>query len=153
MRGVDLSAEMVKVARRLNPDITFEQADMSALHQPDDSVAGIVLFYSIIHIEREDVTSALKEMNRVLYPGGRLLMAFHGGEDTVHRDEWYGQAVSIDFRFFRGDEMVDYLVAAGFDDIKVVQREPYEFEYPTHRCYVTAKETESVAQTVGATGV
>ena len=138
MRGLDLSAEMVRVASRLNPDIPFEQGDMSALTLPDDSLAGVVLFYSIIHIEREDVTRALQAMKQVLYPGGQLFMAFHGGQEIVHRDEWYGHAVSIDFRFFRGDEMVGYLEAAGFDDIKAAQREPYDFEYPTHRFYISA---------------
>src|ERR1700686_2274143 len=48
MRGIDLSAAMVRVASRLNPDIAFEQGDMSALKMPDDSLAGVVLFYSII---------------------------------------------------------------------------------------------------------
>ena len=138
MRGLDLSSSMVKVAGQLNPDITFEQGDMANLSLTDDSIAGIVLFYSIIHLEKELVTAALAGMKRVLCPGGSLFMAFHGGEGKVHRDEWYGQPVSIDFRFFRGDEMTANLEAAGFVDIKVEEREPYEFEYPTHRCYVTA---------------
>jgi hypothetical protein len=34
--------------------------------------------------------------------------------------------------------MVGYLEAAGFDDIKAAQREPYDFEYPTHRFYISA---------------
>lgn len=138
VHGLDLSLKMVQAARRLNPDITFAQGDMAALDLPDGSLAGVVLFYSIIHIEREDVTSALREMNRTLRPGGKLLMAFHSGEGKVHRDEWYGKPVSIDFRFFDGDEMAGYLAAAGFDEIRISRREPYEFEYPTHRCYLFA---------------
>src|SRR6267142_5463372 len=138
--GLDLSAEMVRVARHLNPDISFEEGDMLALDQAEDSLAAIVLFYSIIHIEREDVTRALAGMCRALRPGGRILLAFHGGEGELHRDEWYGQPVSIDFRLFQGDEMAGYLEAAGFDDIKVLHREPYAFEYPTQRFYVLARQ-------------
>jgi len=150
--GLDLSAEMVRVASRLNPDIPFTQGDMSSLDLPDDSLAGVVLFYSIIHLEREDVTRALREMNRTLRPGGKVFLAFHGGAGNVHRDEWYGQAVSIDFRFFEGDEMAGYLEAAGFDEIKVRRREPYEFEYPTPRYYVSAQKP-SLSHTPTATGL
>lgn len=142
VRGVDLSAEMVRVASRLNPDIPFEQGDMLALNFPDESVAALVLFYSIIHIKREDVTRALQEMNRVLTPGGKLFLAFHCGEGELHRDEWYGQPVSIDFRLFQEDEMARYLAAAGFEGIKIVERAPYEFEYPTKRLYAFASKAQ-----------
>ena len=140
MRGIDLSAEMVRVATRLNPDIPFEQGDMLSLNLEDDSLAALVLFYSIIHIKREDVTRALREMNRVLCPGGKLFLSFHSGEGELHRDEWYGEEVSIDFRLFQGNEMAGYLEAAGFADIEVVERPPYEFEYPTKRLYAFASK-------------
>jgi predicted TPR repeat methyltransferase len=52
MRGIDLSLEMVRVARRLNSDIAFEQGDMLALNLEGESLAALVLFYSIIHIKR-----------------------------------------------------------------------------------------------------
>ena len=142
VRGIDLSAEMVRVATRLNPGIPFEQGDILSLNLEDDSLAAIVLFYSIIHIQREDVTRALQEMNRVLTPGGRLFLAFHGGEGELHRDEWYGETVSIDFRLFQGNEMSSYLQAAGFEDIKMVERAPYEFEYPTKRVYAFASKAQ-----------
>jgi SAM-dependent methyltransferase len=138
VRGIDLSAQMVAVASNLNPDIPFSQGDMLALNLPDNSLAGIVLFYSIIHIERADVTRALREMGRLLEPRGELLMAFHAGEGELHRDEWFGQPVSIDFRLFEATEMAGYLQAAGFENIETITREPYEFEYPTTRVYISA---------------
>jgi SAM-dependent methyltransferase len=140
MRGIDLSPAMVRVASHLNPDIPFAPGDLSALDLPDDSLAAVVLFYSIIHLKREDVTRALQEMNRVLASGGKLLLAFHGGEGELHRDEWYGEAVSIDFRLFQADEMARYLEAAGFGEIKTREREPYEFEHPTKRIYMFARK-------------
>ena len=141
MWGVDLSPEMVRVAARLNPDIPFSQGDMLALSFPDDSLAAIVLFYSIIHIQRDAVPQALQEMSRVLVPNGRLFLAFHGGEGELHRDEWYGEKVSIDFRLFKGAEMAGYLEAAGFHDIKIIERDPYEFEHPTKRVYAFANKS------------
>lgn len=138
MRGIDLSPEMVRVAGNLNPDIPFSVGDMSALQLPDDSLAALVLFYSIIHIQREQVTGVLKEMGRVLKPGGKVFLAFHGGDGELHRDEWYGQPVSIDFRLFQPAEMTRYLEAAGFNEVRVIERDPYDFEHPTKRIYMFA---------------
>jgi ubiquinone/menaquinone biosynthesis C-methylase UbiE len=140
IHGVDLSAEMVRNASRLNPDISFEQGDMLALKASENSLAGIVSFYTIIHLQRADVTGALREMNRVLQPGGHLLISFHEGEGELHREEWYGQPVSIDVTLMNCDEMTDYLEAAGFEVDLIVEREPYDFEYPTRRIYVQASK-------------
>jgi SAM-dependent methyltransferase len=142
IRGIDLSAEMVKVAGRLNPDIPFSKGNMLALDLGDSSIAAMVLFYGIIHIKREDVTRAFEEIRRVLVPGGTLFFSFHGGEGELHRDEWYGQKVSIDFRLFQPAEMAAYLEGAGFENIRTVERDPYEFEHPTRRVYMFASNTQ-----------
>ncbi len=133
--GIDLSHEMVKQAKRVCPDIGFERGDMLSLDREDNSLAGIVCFYAIIHLERDHVLRGLTEICRVLKPGGRVLISFHGGEGEIHRDEWYEKPVSIDVALFQKDEMAGYLTAAGFDVEKIVDRKPYEFEYPTQRLY------------------
>src|SRR5206468_4038248 len=69
--GLDLSPRMVELARRRNPGIPFEQGDMLALALADASLAGIVAFYSLIHLARDTVARALGELTRVLVPGGR----------------------------------------------------------------------------------
>ena len=138
--GIDLSAAMVRCATRLNPDILFARGDMLALDFANESLAGIVSFYAIIHLKREDITRALKEMRRALQPGGNLLVSFHGGEGELHRDEWYGQPVSIDVTLMTGDEVTEYLQTAGFAEVKIVDREAYEFEYPTRRLYAFAQK-------------
>ena len=138
MRGVDLSTEMVGCAGRLNPDIPFEAGDMLALPADDESFAGVVSFYAIIHLQRADVTRALREMHRILQPGGKLLISFHGGEGSLHRDEWFDKPVSVDVSLFSSEEMRAYLEAAGFSVVEIAEREPYEFEYPTTRIYASA---------------
>jgi hypothetical protein len=80
-------------------------------------------------------------MKRVLRPGGLLLLAFHVGDETVHLDEWWGQAVSVDFHFFRPQEMADSLRAAGFEVEEVVEREPYpDVEHQSRRAYIFARK-------------
>ena len=103
-------------------------------------MGGIVSFYAVIHLKRDQMTPALKEMCRALKLGGRLLVSFHGGEGELHRDEWYGHPVSIDVTLMTKGEMSGYLQAAGFDEVAIREREPYEFEYPTPRMYAFARK-------------
>jgi SAM-dependent methyltransferase len=138
--GVDLSPEMVVRARRLNPGIDFQQGDMLALNVDDGAWAGIAAFYSIIHIPRGDLVRALRELRRVLRPGGRLLLTFHIGDEVKHLEEWWGYKVSVDFLFFRSDEMAGYLKSAGFKIEEIIERDPYpEVEHQSRRAYIFAR--------------
>ncbi len=138
--GVDISPAMVKVARRLNPGLAFEQGDMLSLQFPDARFAGIAAFYSLIHIDRSRVPQALRELLRVLGPGGYLLAAFHVGEGEIHREEFLGRSVSFHASFFGIEEMTTSLEQAGFRIEKTLDRGPYEFEYPSQRAYILARK-------------
>jgi SAM-dependent methyltransferase len=142
--GVDLSPAMVERARRLTPEVEFRQGDMMTLEVSDGAWAGIVAFYSIIHIPRSDMAQALGELSRVLRPGGILLLAFHIGDDSIHLDEWWGQKVCVDFFFFRSDEMATYLREAGFDIEEIIEREPYpDVEHQSRRAYIFARRPKA----------
>ncbi len=138
--GVDLAPEMVAQARRLNPGIRFERGTMLALDLPDGQLGGIVAFYSIVNVPRESQPAAFAELRRVLHPGGWLLVAFHLGEEDRHLDEWWDQPVSIDFYFYRTDEIVARLVEAGFVVEERLERDPYpEVEHQSRRAYLLAR--------------
>ncbi len=94
MIGADLSPAMIGHARRLSPGIGFDVADMRALPWDDGSLAGLVAFYSLIHIDERDLPRTLAEFHRVLAPGGLALVAFHVGDETRHFDELWGRARS-----------------------------------------------------------
>jgi SAM-dependent methyltransferase len=138
-RGVDLSAGMVRQAKLLNPDIPFQHGNMLALDVPDGSWAGIAAFYSLIHIPRERIVEALRELRRVLMPGGVLLCTFHIGEGMVHTSEWWGETLSIDFNFYLPAEMESWLREAGFQTIETILRDPYpDVEHQSQRAYLFA---------------
>ena len=141
--GVDLSPVMVERALFLNPDISFEQGDMLALTKvADGTYGGVAAFYSIVHIPRPKVIEAVRELKRVLRPGGVLLIAFHLGQEIIHRDEWWGKEVSLDFIFFEREEMKGYLKKAGFELQEVIERDPYaeDVEHQSRRAYIFAQK-------------
>lgn len=141
--GIDLSVGMVEVARRAHPHIWFERGDMLSLPGDGDFFSGIAAFYSIIHIPRPRIREALVEMKRVLLPRGALLLAFHIGKETIHRDEMWGIDVSLDFNFLETEEIKTYLQQAGFELEEVVERDPYaeDIEYQSRRAYIFARKS------------
>lgn len=149
--GIDLSPEMIRHARLLNPEIEFRTGAMQQLDVGAGAWAGVAAFYSMIHIPREEMVQTLCEFRRVLQPGGVVLLAFHIGEETRHLDEWWGRPVSVDFYFFRSEEMADYLKSAGFEIEETIERDPYpDVEHPSRRAYIFARKP---AETVLATAL
>ena len=139
--GVDLSPNMIAEAQRLNPEIHFHQGNMLSLPDADDSWGGIAAFYCIIHIPRGQIVDALREMKRVLKPGGVLLVTFHIGEEIKHIDEWWEKPVNLDFAFYLPEEMESWLREAGYELEETLVREPNpEVEVATRRAYLFAKK-------------
>jgi SAM-dependent methyltransferase len=140
--GMDLSPAMVSQARRLNPGIDFALGNMLALPVEDHAWAGIAAFYAIVNFPPDDLLSVLREMWRVLRPGGWLLLSFHIGDQLEHVDELWGCAVSLDFYFFPVKQVVADLQSAGFAIDEVIEREPYapEVEYQSRRAYIFARK-------------
>jgi RimJ/RimL family protein N-acetyltransferase/SAM-dependent methyltransferase len=140
--GLDLSPAMVETASRLAPAIRFRQGSMLSLPDPDESWAGCVAFYAIVHLRPPELASFAHEMHRVLRPDGLLLLSFHQGNETVHRDELFGAAVDLDFLFFESDTVVRALQDAGFRIEARVERAPYVgHEYPSQRVYLLARKS------------
>lgn len=139
--GVDLSSAMVDQARQLCPGIEFKIGNMLSLEFDRESLAGIIAFYSIIHIPRNEVVNLLSEMKRILEPGGHLLVAFHIGNEILHLDEWWGESVSVDFVFFQPAEMRNYLERAGLEIEEIIERKPYkDVEHQSRRAYIFARK-------------
>jgi SAM-dependent methyltransferase len=142
--GVDLSPRMIAEAQRLNPGIPFHQGNMLSLPDADESWGGIAAFYCIIHIPRERVVDALREMKRVLKPGGMLLITFHIGSEIEHLDEWWEKPVNVDFAYYLPEEMENWLQEAGFELEETLVREPNpDVEVATRRAYMFARKLVS----------
>ncbi|RAN98560.1 class I SAM-dependent DNA methyltransferase [Micromonospora noduli] len=88
--GVDLSPGMIAVARRDHPELRFEVGSMTDLQLADGSVAGLVAWYSLIHIPDDQIDVVLAHFRRVVRPGGPLLLGFHVGDETTLKTEGYG---------------------------------------------------------------
>lgn len=139
--GLDLSEKTLEQARTVHPEIHFQKGNILELEFENDSIAGVVAFYAIVHFTEEQVGRAFREVFRVLQPGGIFLFTFHIGEETIHIDEFLGKKVDIDFMFFTTDFISRCLKDCGFEKIEITEREPYPgVEYESRRAYVFARK-------------
>ena len=103
IRGVDGVGEFVDHARRANPGCGFGQADLDSLPYADASMSGVLAWYSLIHHEPREVSTPLRELARVLRPGGQLLIGyFHAPEAGDPGDVRFDHAVAPAFRWSTG---------------------------------------------------
>jgi SAM-dependent methyltransferase len=71
--GVDINRQMLEVARAREPSIEWIEADAADLPLPDDSVDCVLCQQGLQFFADPD--QALREMARVLAPGGRLALS------------------------------------------------------------------------------
>lgn len=70
--GVDFSGAMLQRARQAEPGVEFRLGDVSQLAEADRSVDAVTIAFGLRNlVDRE---GALREMFRVLRPGGRLVI-------------------------------------------------------------------------------
>ncbi|WP_157253660.1 class I SAM-dependent methyltransferase [Nonomuraea typhae] len=122
--GVDLSPGMLAVARKDLPEVRFFEGSMLELDIPDESLAGLVAWYSTIHVADELLPRALAEFHRVLRPGGHALLAFQVGDEPLHLTEGLGHQIDLLFHRRRPEKMAELLKAAGLVTHARLVREP-----------------------------
>ena len=97
--GLDLSGEILEHARKINPEIHFQKGNLLKLVFKENSISGVVSFYSIVHFTKEQVKKAFYEVFRVLKQDGIFLFTYHIGDETIHVNEFFGEKIDIDFMF------------------------------------------------------
>lgn len=113
--GIDISPEMIEIARRDYPDVRFEVGTMTDLDLADSSVAGVLAFWSVIHVPDHAVPGVFEEFRRVLRPGGPVLVGFHVGDETQHTSEGYtGRPINVDSHHRPPGKVAGWLRDAGF---------------------------------------
>lgn len=143
IRGIDLSVEMVRTARKLSPEIKFETGDLLAIGYPAAYFNSALAFYAIVHFSTDEVRTCFREINRILAPGGNFLFSFHVGDEVVHFDTAHDKEVDIDLFFFKTDDILTLLSDSGFTIIDAIERRPYDdVEYPSRRAYIWAQKNE-----------
>lgn len=150
--GIDISPAMIEIARAENPGLDFRVESMTDLTEPDQSLAGVVMFYAIINLSTTERARAFAQVFRTLKPGGIVLASFHirseefAAGQAQHLKTWFGHTVDITGHFLEPDQVIDEIADAGLDIVSVTTRLPHPgVEIPTERAYVLAQRPAAEA--------
>jgi ubiquinone/menaquinone biosynthesis C-methylase UbiE len=125
--GVDLSATMVQVARQRNAaaiqagQVELKQGDVAALPYGDESFDKAFGVHAIYFWPKP--TQGLKELRRVLKPGGRLAIT------VMPKDKWERTPPSDIFTLYNAGDIERLLAESGFREVRV-ETSPQPDKFP-----------------------
>lgn len=137
--GVDLSPEMIGLARRACPDLRFTVGSMTALETGDDELGGILAWYSTHHTPPRWLPGVFAEFHRTLAPGGYLLWGDYVGDERLRPTHGYGRPVSYESYLLPLDRVVGLLEQAGLVVTARLEQEPGGRVKRPHACLLARK--------------
>ncbi|MET8090876.1 methyltransferase domain-containing protein [Micromonospora sp. NPDC005220] len=115
--GIDLVPEFIAHARAAHPDVEFQLGSLERLDVADESIDGILAWYSLIHLPPPELDGVLKEFRRVLTPAGRLVLGTFSADEVGAFDH----KVATAYRWPL-DEFSERLTQAGFREVERLPR-------------------------------
>jgi ubiquinone/menaquinone biosynthesis C-methylase UbiE len=83
--GIDSEPKAIEKARSLFPDLQFVQADVARLPQADHSIDKAVAGDLVEHLDEPTLNAMLRELRRVLVPGGTLSIYTPNPKHSIER--------------------------------------------------------------------
>ena len=89
--GVDVSKEMLRLARANVPNANFVRADITSVEFDESTFDAAVAFFSLFHIPREDHARLFRRIRDWLKPGGYLMCTLSLDSETGYtQDDFFG---------------------------------------------------------------
>ncbi len=116
--GLDLSRTQLGLAQSLVAGTDLVQADLAALPFRDGSFAGVVSFYSVIHVPRSDHPTVFAEFRRVVRQGGIALVCLGAGDlpEDDDGESWLGTRMF--WSHFDARTNLELLAEVGFEILR-----------------------------------
>jgi SAM-dependent methyltransferase len=117
VRGIDLVPTFIEHARSNYPDVRFGVGSIDEIDEPDNSLGGVLSWYSTIHHHPSRIAVPIAEFARVLRPGGGLVLGYFDGPAI---DE-FDHAVTRAYRW-PATALQQVLEASGLEVMEVHRR-------------------------------
>lgn len=137
--GIDLSEEMIKIAKKNFPEIDFRVMDMRRMHFENESFDGVFVAFSLIHLPKKEVLSTLNKLHGVLKKEGIVYVAVQEGESKeIFLTEPLKPHEKIFLNLFSTEEIKSLVKKAGFFIIAEHKRKPEKNEFQYNKLFILA---------------
>ncbi|MCX4472487.1 class I SAM-dependent methyltransferase [Micromonospora sp. NBC_01655] len=124
--GIDMVPEFIAHAQAAHPGGRYQLGSIDNLAVANHSVAGILAWYSLIHLSPQNLDGVLAEFRRAMAPAGTLVLGLFVGDEVAAFDH----KVVTAYRW-PVDEFSERLTRAGFTEVERLQR-PSEGAHRPH---------------------
>jgi ubiquinone/menaquinone biosynthesis C-methylase UbiE len=138
--GIDLSENMLAIAKRKVTNSKFQIMDMRKLNYPKNSFDGLLVAYSLIHVSSDEIVDTLKGFSEVLKKGGKILIIVQAGESDRIVEEPLLKGAHIFINFFTRNKIENYLEKTGFKVVFQKEKQLDDNEELSNRVIYTIAE-------------
>ncbi|WP_151484948.1 class I SAM-dependent DNA methyltransferase [Streptomyces albicerus] len=124
--GVDLSGEMVRLAREYVPGATFHQLDLADLRPGGPRDLGrfdaVAAFFSLLMLPRAEISLALRTVRHLLVPGGLFVLSMVEADVDDFSIPFLGSTIRVSG--YLREDLYKVIDNAGFD---IVEESSYTY--------------------------
>lgn len=143
VKGIDLSKEMLVIAKKMVPKVDFEVMDITNITYSDNSYDGIISNCSFFHIPVEELPKTLNSFSKILKPNGKLLLILQEGLGEAMIEEPFRKGVYIYINYFFVKQISELLLKHGFEIDSILKEEsPNDLELGKAKLIVLSHNTK-----------
>jgi len=132
--GIDLSLELLKIAKNKTPNVTFLNIDLRSLPFEANSFDGIWACASLLHLHYREAEKVLKDFYTFLRIGGTLFVFVKVGSGEHESFEPSTPGIPRMFAFYDTKRLTDAVKKAGFSIVDM-----YSYDEGTRFAHLKGK--------------
>jgi ubiquinone/menaquinone biosynthesis C-methylase UbiE len=140
--GIDLSDEMIRLARARYLGIEFDVADMRKMVFDDAHFDGLFISFSLIHLPKIDVLGTLRLFNKLLKKNGIIYVSVQLGKSKeIYQESPLLPDQKLFLNIFSKPEIIHLIEEAGFRIFKMHRRPPRRNEHNYDKFFILASKS------------
>ncbi len=142
--GIDLSEEMLNIAKSKYDDINFLQMNMKDIIL-DKKYDGIMLAYSLFHLTKQEVLEVLPKYYSLLNNNGKMLLILQSGKGEQVIDEPLKNGLKMFINYYSLEEIREVLEDNNFKILYTDLKKPEsEFELGNEKIIIICERITTV---------
>lgn len=141
VEAIDLSGEMIKLAKSRYHEIKFIKKDFRDLKYKKNSFDGVWAGYSLFYVNRKDFLKIIKKIKNLLKPGGIFGLTMQEGQGEMKMQDPLLPNEDLYFWLYTEFELQQILKESDFNTLNVRIKDP-RAEYgdlPFRKIFLLAK--------------